>query len=104
MRLPWIQKITQHFPKGASFPEEPSGITTLARVIEKGRRGIDYYAHWMPLEHGVVAEMIYWERPQGGRVFHGGCIATGAGLSADSRFDTLMRNVLHHFGVETKRA
>ena len=57
----------------------------------------------MPVEHGVVGEMIYWERPQGGRVFHG-CIATGAGLSADSRFHALMRNVLHHFGVEANQA
>ena len=104
VRLPWIRQITKHFPEGASFPEEPPGITTLARVIKKGRRGIDYYAHWMPLGHGVVGEMIYWERPQGGRVFHGGCIATGAGLSADSRFQALMRNVLHHFGVEANQA
>ena len=103
VRLPWIQQITKHFPKGASFPEEPAGITTLARVIIKDRRGIDYFAHWMPLEHGVVGEMIYWERPQGGRVFHGGCIATAWGLVADPRLQTLMRNVLHHFGVKTDR-
>ena len=104
VRLPRIQQITQHFPEGASFPGEPSGITTLARIVKKGRRGLDYYAHWMPLEHGVVGEMIYWERPQGGRVFHGGCIGTGWGLSGDPKLQALMSNVLHHFGVEATKA
>jgi hypothetical protein len=43
--------------------------------------------------------MIYWERPQGGRVFHGGAIAVGWALSADPKLQKLVRNVLHHFKV-----
>lgn len=98
-RLPRIREITKHTLSGVAFPEEPPGIVTLAQILATGRRGIDYYGHWEPLDHGVIAEMIYWERRQGGRVFHGGCIATGWALSADAKLQTLMRNVLHHFGV-----
>ena len=104
VRLPRIRQITKHFPEGASFPEEPTGITTLARIVKKGRRGINYFGLWEPLEHGVIAEMIYWERPQGGRVFHGGCIAGGWALSRDPKFQALMRNVLHHFGAPNRKA
>ena len=104
VRVGWIQQITHHLPEGTSFPDEPLGITTLAQVIMKGRRGIDYYGHWTPLEHGVVAEMIYWDRPQGGRVFHCGCIGTAWALSGDLNFQAVMRNALHHFGVEATKA
>ena len=44
--------------------------------------------------------MIYWERPQGGRVFHAGSLGAGWGLSVDPKFQTLMRNVLFHFGSD----
>ena len=46
--------------------------------------------------------MIYWERPQGGRVFHAGAIAAGWVLSVDPKMQALVRNVLHHFGVTKK--
>ena len=99
-----IKEITRHYPDGATFPEEPAGISTLAQVVGEGRRGIDYFGRWEPLDHGVYADMIYWERPQGGRVFHGGCIAGGWALSVDPKLQTLMRNVLHRFGVERLEA
>jgi hypothetical protein len=44
--------------------------------------------------------MIYWERPEGGTVFNAGSIGSGWALSADPRFQTLMRNVLARFGVQ----
>jgi hypothetical protein len=44
--------------------------------------------------------MVYWERPGGGRVFHAGVIAGGWVLSVDPKFQTMMRNVMSHFGVE----
>ncbi len=72
----------------------------MAQIVDRNRRGIDYFGRWEPLEHGVYAEMTYWERPQGGKVFHTGCIAGGWALSADPKMQVLMRNVLHHFGVE----
>ena len=43
--------------------------------------------------------MIYWERPEGGKVFNAGSIAAGWALSSDLRFQKLMVNVLTHFGV-----
>ena len=46
--------------------------------------------------------MIYWERPDGGRVFNAGAIGSGWVLHADERWAAVMRNVLAHFGV-TKR-
>ena len=99
VRIGWIKKITHHIPEGQTLPDEPEGITTLARVTASGRRGIDYFGRWEPLDHGVYAEMAYWERPQGGRVFHTGCIAGGWALSVDPKLQAVMRNVLHHFGV-----
>lgn len=100
VRVNWIKKITKHIPTGQTLPDEPEGITTLARIKASGRRGIDYFGRWEPLDHGVYAEMTYWQRPQGGRVFHTGCIAGGWALSVDPKLQTLMKNVLHHFGVK----
>ena len=104
VRLGWIKKITHHVPQGQTMPDEPDGITSLARVTATDRRGIDYFGRWEPLDHGVYAEMTYWERPQGGRVFHTGCIAAGWALSVDPKLQALMRNALHHFGVDQKSA
>jgi hypothetical protein len=47
----------------------------------------------------VAAEMIYWERPGGGRVFHAGSINAGSTLSRDPKWAGLMHNVLSHFRV-----
>ena len=49
---------------------------------------------------GLSAEMVYWERSQGGRVFNAGAVGASWVLGADEAFGTLLRNVLHHFGVE----
>lgn len=95
-----IRAITKQNPSAVSVPDDPSGIVPLAQIVDKERRGIDYFGRWEPLEHGVYAEMTYWERPLGGKVFHTGCIAGGWALSADPKMQILMRNVLHHFGVE----
>ena len=115
-RLPWvgghesdtrlgrIKEITKHYPDGATFPEEPGGITTLDQVVGEGRRGIDYFGHWEPFDYGVFAKMIYWERPQGGQVFHGRYIAGGWALSVDPKLRTPMRDVLHRFGIEHQEA
>jgi len=43
--------------------------------------------------------MIYWERPDGGRVFNAGSIGAGWALVADEKFQRLLKNVLFHFGV-----
>ena len=95
-----IRAITRQNPTAGPVPDDPPGIVPLAQVVDKDRRGLDYFGRWEPLRHGVYAEMIYWERPQGGKVFHTGCIAGGWALSADPRMQVVMRNALHHFGVQ----
>lgn len=94
-----IAAITRQNQAPGSLPSDPPGIATLAQVVDRTRRGIDYFGRWEPLDHGVYAEMTYWERPQGGKVFHTGCIAGGWALSVDPKMQALMRNALHHFGV-----
>ena len=49
-------------------------------------------------------EIIYWERPGGGRVFNVGAIGAGWTLAADGKLAALVANALHHFGVPRPRA
>ena len=94
-----IRSITKQIQDGFPVPSDPPGIIPLAQMVDRGRRGLDYFGRWEPLEHGVFAELTYWERPQGGSVLHTGCIAAGWALSEDPKMQALMRNALHHFGV-----
>ena len=83
---------------------EPDGMTTLARSHDK-RNVIDFNAEGHKPRVGdeqTIAEIIYWERPEGGRVFHTGSIATAWGLYHDESVSGLVRNVLHHFKVSPK--
>jgi hypothetical protein len=73
---------------------------TLANGTLPRTNGIDYFTQPTQLIDGIVANVVYWERPQGGRVFNTGSLGSGWGLSVDPKFQTLIRNVLHHFGVE----
>lgn len=103
VRLSTIGKMTKSIPQGATLPEEdPAGMVTLARgLIKPGGGGIfDYFLRRTELVDGMAAEMIYWKRPKGGEVFHAGAIPSGWTLSVDARMRTLLRNVLHHFGVK----
>ena len=89
---------------GATAPGEPSNeIITLAMG-----HGDDATANLFPWDYflddvtaaGVdpLAEVIYWERPDGGRVFNGGAIANGVALYYnDTVFVGLVRNVLNKF-------
>ena len=105
VRLSTIAKLSKFPPPaGMAQPEDPPGLVTLARGIRKPpatSTSFDYF-----LRHGgdpeAWCEMIYWERPDGGRVFHAGAIAAGWALSADTRFQTLVANVLDHYGVQPR--
>ena len=84
---------------------EPEGITTLARSHDN-RNVLDFNAGGHRKRVGgeqTIAEIIYWERPQGGRVFHTGSIATAWGLCHDDKLGLLLMNVLHHFKVTPKK-
>ncbi len=48
----------------------------------------------------VASQIIYWPRPQGGKVFYAGSIACGWTLPSDSKFSVIIDNVLENFGVK----
>jgi hypothetical protein len=99
--------LVEPLPPGATAPsEDPPGITLLADGLVDRRKvsfAWDYVQRKVPAAKmppvDVAGEMIYWERPGGGRVFHAGSINAGATLSVDDRWSGLMHNVLHHFGI-----
>ena len=81
---------------------EPKGIITVASSHDE-RQVIDYNAEGHKPRIGdedTIAEIIYWERPEGGRVFHTGSIATAWGVYHDETLSKLVMNALHHFGVK----
>jgi hypothetical protein len=89
-------------PAGAPHPVDPPGMVRIANGITRWAglgSAFDYF--WRPIKPKTPqgAEMIYWERPEGGRVFNAGSIASGWTIYFDTKFQTLMRNVLTHFGV-----
>jgi N,N-dimethylformamidase len=89
-------------PEGATMPSDPPGMTRLANGIitwKKGGSAFDYFFRQVKPPTDQGGEIIYWERPDGGRVFNTGSIGTGWALLADPKLQTLLRNVLHHFGV-----
>ena len=90
-------------PAGASLPPEPAGITRLANGIIAWKRGgtaFDYFIRFIKPKTDQGGELIYWERPEGGRVFNAGSIGAGWPLLADPKFQRLLSNVLFHFGVK----
>jgi hypothetical protein len=99
-------------PDGGAQPGlDPAGITVLADGYADARTvafAWDYFQR--PIAAGksppisVAAEMIYWERPSGGRVFHAGSINAGSTLARDANWAGLLHNVLDHFGVTRARA
>ena len=85
---------------------EPEGITTIASSHDR-RNVLDFNAEAHRARAGggdTIAEIIYWDRPQGGRVFHTGSIATAWAMYHDEPLGKLIKNVLHHFGVEPAKA
>ncbi|WP_261803627.1 LamG domain-containing protein [Variovorax sp. PAMC26660] len=98
-----LRRMTHALPSGQCLPEAQRGI----EVIAQGRRPkpgrldayLDYFSNVTESLDGLSAEMIYWERPQGGRVFNAGAVGASWVLGVDPCFEGVLRNVLHHFGV-----
>ncbi len=99
VRLQTLVRMTPWIPDGGALPTEPAGFTTLAQGIRANHNALDYFTQPTLATDGVVAEMIDWKRPQGGRVFHAGAIGAGWALDVDPKFQALMRNVLNAFGI-----
>ena len=102
VRLPTLQRATPD--PAIKGLVEPDGIVTVASSHHE-RKVLDFNAESHQPRFGgeeTIAEIIYWERPEGGRVFHTGSIATAWGLYNDENLSKLVRNVLHNFGVKGK--
>ena len=82
-------------PEAQGMPAlDPEGLTVLAHA-DHGPR---FVAHW-GADTGYGADLIYWERPSGGRVFNAGSTNYTGALAVDPGIQVLTRNVLHHMGV-----
>jgi hypothetical protein len=93
-------------PPGGRVPPDPANLTLLANgqvFWQKGGTAFDYFFRRIKPKTDQGAEMIYWERPTGGRVFNAGAIGSGWVLSVDPKMSGLLRNVLAHFGVPRPR-
>lgn len=89
-------------PDGGVIPPDPAGIKRIANGIlpwKEGGQAMDYFFRVIKPKTDQGGEMIYWERPDGGRVFNAGAIGSGWALHADEKWAAVVRNVLHHFGV-----
>lgn len=89
-------------PVGAVVPQDPPGMVRIANGVlpwKEGGQAMDYFFRVIKPKWDQGAEMIYWERPEGGKVFNAGAIGSGWVLHSDPRWATVVRNVLHHFGV-----
>lgn len=99
-----LARMTRQVPGGARLPAPQPGIEVIARGMRRIPGRLDAYLDGFcnPSESlgGLSAEMIYWERPQGGRVFHAGAVGAAWVVGSDPVFGRLLRNVLHHFGVQ----
>jgi hypothetical protein len=90
-------------PPGGVLPDDPAGITVLAQGIlpwPAGGSAFDFFFREIHPRQPQGAEMIYWERPSGGRVFNAGSIGAGWAIYHDTAFQKLFGNVLYHFGVK----
>lgn len=76
-------------------PALPTDGLTLLAHAQHGHRYVEHET----ADPGYGADMIYWERPGGGRVFNAGTINYTGALAVDPGIQALTRNVLHHFGV-----
>ena len=103
IRLSSYAPPTGPIPAGAFLPTEPSGIETMASLQRDNVRVLDYFARFGQQKTGTLVDMIYWERPQGGKVFNAGAIAFGWALDADPKLAKLLRNVLYHLAGVTAR-
>ncbi len=85
-------------PQSVGMTHEPmAGMITLASAL--GQHIIEYAG--VDPYHG--ADLIYWERPDGGQIVNAGSIGFSGALAVDAGVQVFIRNVLAHFGVPNPR-
>jgi N,N-dimethylformamidase beta subunit-like, C-terminal/Concanavalin A-like lectin/glucanases superfamily len=103
LTLKSLKAMVQEIPEGAFMPPDHENIEVLARGVRKTRGSLDEYFDVFCQEtepqDGLSCEMIYWERPEGGKVFNAGAVGASWVLGADPVFEQLLGNVLHYFGI-----
>jgi hypothetical protein len=103
-----LRRVTTDVPADAVLPDPQAEIVVLADGIRPSPGRLDAYMDFFerPVEslEGLSAEMIYWERPNGGRVFNAGAVGAAWVLHVDPAFASLLANVLAHFGISLPRA
>ncbi|MHB8657911.1 MAG: N,N-dimethylformamidase beta subunit family domain-containing protein [Solirubrobacteraceae bacterium] len=77
----------------------PALSTEHLTLIAHAQHGNRYVSHNLLHDPGYGADVIYWERPGGGRVFSAASIGYTGSLAVDPGIQALTRNVLHHYGV-----
>ena len=82
-------------PQAQGMPAlDAEGLTVLAHTDHAPR----FVPHWgADADYG--ADLIYWDRSAGGRVFNEGATNYTGALAVDLGIQALTRNVLHHMGV-----
>ena len=88
-------------PRDGVPVDNPPGLHVLARSRVPGCTVWDYECSARPIraQADIVAEMFWWDRPDGGTVFHMGSVAAGWGLASDTTLQTMLSNALAQFGV-----
>ncbi|MCA9712233.1 MAG: hypothetical protein KDK70_40730, partial [Myxococcales bacterium] len=83
-------------PPGASAPEPPRGLTILARGHHWDVRATiaDYFLREIDPPELLGAEIVHWERPEGGQVFSVGAVSAGWSLYHDPKLARLVDVVL----------
>ena len=88
---------------------DPPGISLLAvgRLDSTGTLGVirDYAHRVLPTSlrrmDDSLCDVIHWRRPNnGGQIFAAPSISAGWTLAVCPHWSALMKNVLHHFGVQ----
>ncbi|MBI4585274.1 MAG: LamG domain-containing protein [Planctomycetes bacterium] len=102
VRVSTLRRILKDpIPDGATHPDDPPGIQLLGASKGWPKSAPKFDAFLRPVSPDIPlgGELIYWERPSGGRVLNAGSIGAGWALLADEKFQGLLANTLHHFGV-----
>jgi N,N-dimethylformamidase len=103
LTLKSLKAMVRQVPEGAVLPPDQEYIQVLAHGVRKVPGPLDAYfdvfGQDAESQNGLSCEMIYWERPEGGRVFNAGAVGANWVLGTDPVFERLLSNVLYHFGV-----
>ncbi len=98
-----LVRMTRHWPADAARPDTQAGIHVIAEGIRQVPGRLDAYIDWFeaPVDSldGLSCEMVYWERPAGGRVFNAGAVGASWVLGVDPQMGRLLANVLAAFAV-----